>query len=98
MGDSPAGSKNTAYGLWIGIALLFLGLLGHLLTAYHAGNRSIDYQHHVLGFAFLAVVSAAVVGPLGLWLWRGRGDVTLLIVGALQSLFGLLVYLSMAGG
>ena len=36
---------------------------------------------------------APVIAVLGLWHWRDRPDVTWLVVGAVQALFGLYVYL-----
>ena len=33
-----------------------------------------------------------MIAALSLRFWRGRHDVTLLIVGALQTVFGLLIY------
>lgn len=78
---------------WIGVALLGLGLLGHLLAASAIGSR-IAYQHHVLGFVLILVVTGGIIAALGWWFWRGRHDVTILIVGIVQALFGLFVYLA----
>jgi hypothetical protein len=72
--------------------LLGLGLVGHLLAANAEGGRAIHYRHHVLGFFLLAVVSGTLVAVIGRFFWRGRHDVTLLIVGALQTVFGWLIY------
>ena len=77
-----------------GIALLAIGLAGHLLAANAEGGRTIHYQHHIFGFFLLTLVSAIVVGILSRFFWRGRHDVTLLIVGALQAIFGVLIFAS----
>ena len=77
----------------LGVALAVLGLLGHLLAAHAIGGSRLAYGHHVLGFLLILVVTGAVILLLGRWLWRDRPDVTWLVVGAVQALFGLYVYL-----
>ena len=79
--------------LWLGVVLLAVGLLGHLLAAQGTGGRAIDYRHHVTGFVLLTVVSGLIVGAIGWRFWKRRHDITLLIVGALQALIGLAIYL-----
>ena len=78
--------------------LLTIGLLGHLLAANAEGGRAIHYRHHILGFVLLSVVSGMVIAALGRFFWRGRPDVSLLIVGALQAIVGLLIYVMFSGG
>ena len=78
--------------IWAGVLLLAIGLLGHLLAANAEGGRAIHYRHHIFGFVLLAVVSGILVAGLGRLFWKGRHNVTLLIVGALQAVFGLLIY------
>jgi hypothetical protein len=78
----------------IGIALLLAGLAGHLLAADVEGGRALHYRHHIFGFFLLTFVSLLVVAIAGRFFWRGRHDITLLIVGALQTVFGFLIYLS----
>ena len=75
-----------------GIGLLAIGLLGHLLAANAEGGRAIHYRHHISGFVLLSLVSGILIGVLSRFFWRGRHDVTLLIIGALQTVFGLLIY------
>ena len=75
-----------------GIGLLVVGLLGHLLAANAEGGQAIHYRHHILGFLLLSLVSGILIGILSRFFWRGRHDVTLLIVGALQTVLGLLIY------
>ena len=79
--------------VWLGVILLAVGLLGHLLAAHGTGGRPVDYRHHVFGFFILSLVSAPLIAGLGWRFWRGRHDVTLLILGALQALLGLIIYL-----
>jgi cell division protein FtsW (lipid II flippase) len=83
--------------VWLAVILLTLGLLGHLLAAYGTGGRAVDYRHHVTGFVLLSVVSGVIVASIGWRFWRGRHDITLVIVGALQALIGLAIYLERFG-
>ncbi|MGI8499341.1 MAG: hypothetical protein ACR2OG_17350 [Gemmatimonadaceae bacterium] len=78
---------------WLGVILLAVGLLGHLLAAHAIGSSTIAYSHHVAGFLGLSVVSGILIAGLGWRFWRGRHDITLLILGALQTLLGLIVYI-----
>lgn len=75
----------------LGYALLVLGLLGHVLAAYHRGN-AIAYLHHVLGFFLILFVTGGIILMLGRYLWRGRPDITFLAIGVVQALFGIAVY------
>jgi hypothetical protein len=79
---------------WLGVVLLGLGLLGHLLAARAIGGTYLAYRDHIAGFVGLSLVSGAVIAGLGRRFWRGRNDVTLLVLGALQALLGLVVYLN----
>ena len=75
----------------VGILLLVLGLFGHLYAAYAMGGSQIAYTHHVFGFFLILVVTGAIIATLGRFFWRSRPDITVLTVGAVQALFGLLV-------
>jgi uncharacterized membrane protein HdeD (DUF308 family) len=76
--------------IWVGIVLLVLGLIGHLYAAHATGGR-VAYTHHVFGFFLILVVTGAIIAALGWRFWRFRPDITVLTVGAVQALFGLLV-------
>jgi hypothetical protein len=89
MDQSTASRRRT----WLGVLLLAVGLLGHLLAARAIGGYYIAYRDHIVGFLFLTVVSGAILAGLGWRFWRGRYDITLLILGALQTLFGAIVYI-----
>jgi hypothetical protein len=41
----------------------------------------------------ILVVTGAIVAGLDWRFWRGRHDITVLIIGAVQALFGLVVYI-----
>jgi hypothetical protein len=50
------------------------------------------YSHHIFGFFLILLVTGALIAGLGWRFWRGRHDITLLIIGAVQALFGLVIY------
>ena len=76
----------------LGIILLVVGLLGHLLAAHAIGGSAMAYQHHIFGFFLILVVTGAIIAGLGWRFWKGRRDVTILVIGAVQALFGLVIY------
>jgi hypothetical protein len=78
---------------WLGAILLGLGLLGHLLAAQAIGGTYIAYRDHIAGFVGLTFVSGLIIAGLGWRFWKGRHDITLLILGVVQALLGLLVYI-----
>jgi len=88
-----AARRSSQTLIWLGVILLVLGLLGHVLAAHAIGGSRIAYTHHVFGFFVGLVVFGAIVGGLGWRFWKGRFDITLLIVGIAQALFGLAVYI-----
>ena len=77
--------------IWVGIILLVLGLIGHLYAAHAIGGSRVAYTHHVFGFVLILVVTGAIIAGLGWRFWRSRPDITVLTVGAVQALLGLLV-------
>ena len=79
--------------IWIGVMLLVAGLLGHLFAARAIGGSYVAYRDHTSGFVLLTLVSGAVIAGLGWRFWRGRHDITVLILGVLQALLGFVIYL-----
>jgi hypothetical protein len=77
----------------LGAILLGLGLLGHLLAAQAIGGTYLAYRDHIAGFVGLSLVSGAIIAGVGWRFWKSRHDITLLILGALQALLGLVVYI-----
>jgi hypothetical protein len=77
---------------WIGVVLLVLGLLGHVLAARAIGGTHLAYRHHLLGFVLITVVAGAIIFGVGWRFWKGRYDISLLLLGAVNALLGLLVY------
>ena len=91
-----AGFTGDATGrrhIWLVVVLFVVGLLGHLLAARAIGGSRIAYGHHIFGFVLIAVVTGAVIAGLGWLFWRRRRDLTLLIIGAVQAILGILVYI-----
>lgn len=86
----PAGRSR----MWAGIVLLVLGLLGHLYAAHAIGGSRVAYGHHVFGFFLILLVTGTIIAALGWRFWRSRPDITMLSVGVVQALFGLLVALA----
>ena len=79
--------------MWLGIVLLGAGLLGHLLAARAIGGSYIAYKHHIFGFVLLTVVAGAIIAGLGWRFWRGRPEITVLTLGIVQALIGLVIYI-----
>jgi hypothetical protein len=88
--DAPRATRR----IWslLGAVLLALGLLGHVLAAKAIGGTSLAYRHHLLGFVLITVVAGAIIFGAGSRFWKGRYDISLLLLGAVNALLGLLVY------
>ena len=77
---------------WLGVVLLIVGFLGHFFAARAIGGSYIAFRDHILGFFLILIVTGGIVALLGRWLWRDRPDITVLVVGAIQAVFGIIVY------
>jgi hypothetical protein len=80
--------------LWLGVLLLAVGLGGHLFAAAGTGGTHVHYRHHILGFLFLSAVAWAIIALLGRRYWANRHDITVLTLGIVQAILGLMVYVS----
>lgn len=80
--------------LWLGILLLAIGLSGHLLAAAGTGGTYIHYRDHIFGFLFLSAVAWAIIALLGRRYWANRHDITVLALGIVQAILGIMVYVS----
>jgi len=85
--------RSSQTWIWFGALFLVLGLLGHVFAAQAIGGSRIAYTHHVFGFFVGLVFFGAVATALGWRFWKHRPDITLLVVGVAQALFGLAVYI-----
>lgn len=79
-------------GTLLGAILLGVALLLHLLAARAIGGSYLAYRDHVLGFFLILIVSGVVAGIAGWRFWRGRPDITMLVVGVASLLLGVMVY------
>jgi len=80
--------------MWLGIALLAAGLSGHLFAARAIGGYYIAYRDHIVGFVGLTIISGLIIAVLGWRFWRGRRDITVLILGLVQAIVGLIIYIN----
>ena len=90
----PAHSARNNIFMWLGVALLAAGLSGHLFAADAIGGHYIAYRDHIFGFVFLTLVAGLIIVLLGRRYWRGRHDVTVLILGVVQAVIGLWIYMN----
>lgn len=89
----PFAEKNNALLAGLGVVLLIVGFLGHYFAARAIGGSYIAFRDHIAGFFLILVVTGAIVAGLGWRFWKSRRDITLLIIGVVQALFGVLVYI-----
>ena len=87
----PAGTASRRWSS-LGVLLIVVGLLGHLFAARAIGGSYVAYKDHIIGFFLILLVSGALITGLGWRFWKGRHDITLLIVGVVQALFGAVIY------
>lgn len=80
--------------IWLGIVLLVAGFLGHFLAARAIGGSYIAYRDHMAGFFGLTIISGLIIAAIGRRFWKRRHDISLLILGVVQALIGLLVYIN----
>jgi hypothetical protein len=79
--------------IWLGVVLLVVGFLGHFFAARAIGGSYIAFRDHIAGFFLILVVTGAIIAGLGWRFWKGRRDITVLTIGAVQALFGIWVYI-----
>ena len=86
-------AKVSQIWTWLGAILLVVGFLGHYFAARAIGGSYIAYRDHIFGFFAILLVTGLIIAGLGWRFCKGRRDITLLIVGAVQALLGLWVYM-----
>ena len=77
----------------LGVILLVVGFLGHYFAARAIGGSYIAYRDHIFGFFVILLVTGLIIAGLGWRFWKSRRDITLLIVGLVQALLGVWVYM-----
>jgi len=80
--------------IWLGVILLAVGLSGHLLAARAIGGYYIAYRDHIAGFLLLTLAAGLIIAALGWRFWKGRHDITLLILGGGQTLIRIVIYIN----
>ncbi len=92
---NATGASHTTQRTWsvLGLVLLALGLLGHVLAAKAIGGTHLAYRDHLLGFVLITVIAGAIIFGAGVRFWKGRYDISLLLLGAVNAIVGLLVYI-----
>jgi hypothetical protein len=77
---------------WLGVLLIVVGFLGHFFAARAIGTY-IYYRDHIFGFFLILLVTGSIIAGLGWRFWKGRKDITLFIIGVVQALFGIAIYI-----
>jgi cell division protein FtsW (lipid II flippase) len=80
--------------IWLGMLLTLVGFVAHLFAARAMGGSDIAYGHHIFGFFLILVVTGAIILALARFFWRRRTDITILVIGAVQALLGILIYVN----
>lgn len=93
---APEGPRGRSPGVRLAtLVMLGLGLAAHLWAAHLGGGSALHYGHHVFGFFLILAVTGGLIAGLGWLFWRSRPDLTLIAVGVVQVLFGVLVVVDM---
>jgi len=80
--------------IWLGLILVVVGFLGHFFAARAIGGSYIAFRDHIFGFFLILVVTGAIIAGLGWRFWKGRPDITVLVIGVVQALFGIVIYIN----
>lgn len=80
--------------MWLGAILLVAGFFGHVFAARAIGGTYIAWRDHMVGFVGITLLSAVIAGALGWRFWKGRTDITVLIVGVIGFALGLVVFIN----
>ena len=79
--------------LWLGLALVVAGLLGHVFAARAIGGTYLAFRDHLAGFVLILVVTGGLIAVAGRRFWPARSDRTWLVIGIVQAIFGVYVYI-----
>ena len=80
--------------IWLGVILIVVGFFGHFFAARAIGGSYIAYRDHMFGFFGLVLLTGAIIAGLGWRFWKERRDITVLIIGVVQALFGIWIYIN----
>jgi hypothetical protein len=90
----PSVHRQNPALIWLGVLLAIVGFCGHFFAARAIGGTYIDFRDHIFGFFLILVVTGSIIALLERFFWRGRRDVTILSIGAVQALVGFVIYLN----
>jgi len=71
-----------------------VGFLGHYFAARAIGGTYIAFRDHLGGFVVLTLISALIIRSLSLRFFKGRTDMVVLLVGIVQAMLGVFVYIN----
>ena len=91
-GVIPVADTASRHRILLGVLLIVVGFLGHFFAARAIGGSYVAFRDHIFGFFLILFVTGALIAGLGWRFWKGRHDITLLIVGVVQALFGAVIY------
>ena len=89
----PVARKNNSLLTALGVALIIFAFFCHFFAARAIGGTYVDFRDHIAGFFMILVVTGVIIAGLGWRFWKGRRDITLLIIGVVQAVFGIVIYL-----
>jgi hypothetical protein len=81
----------------LGVILLVVGFFGHYFAARAIGGSYVAYRDHIFGFFLVLLVTGLIIAGLGWRFWKGRRDITVLLIGLVQALLGIWVYMGRYG-
>ena len=90
---APVAGKNNPAFAWLGVLLIIVAFFCHFFAARAIGGSYVAFRDHIAGFFLILVVTGAIIAALGWRFWKGRGDITLLIIGVVQAAFGIVIYI-----
>lgn len=91
-GGIPVSDTASRSRIWLGVLLVVVGFLGHFFAARAIGTY-IYYRDHIFGFFLILLVTGSIIAGLGLRFWKGRRDITVLTIGVVQALIGIVIYI-----
>lgn len=80
--------------IWLGVLLIVVGFFGHFFAARAIGGSYIAFRDHIFGFFLILLVTGSIIAWLGSRFWKGRRDITVLVIGVVQALFGIVIYIN----
>ena len=91
--EVPVAAKSNPAFAWLGVLLIIVAFFCHYFAARAIGGSYVAFRDHIAGFFLILIVTGAIIAGLGWRFWKGRGDITLLIIGVVQAAFGIVVYI-----